>query len=195
MDDGSSKPAMAPIGPGRLVLVVGSSGAGKDSVIAGVRTELEGRGDFSVVFPTRIVTRAAHAAEANSAITPEEYQAGLAAGAFALSWPAHGLAYAIPASIDDDIRAGRTVVANISRAVVAAARNRYADVRVMLIDAPVAIRADRLAARGRETRTEIEGRLTRAVSAFSPSDADVVIDNGGRLEDAIARAMTHMTAL
>ena len=193
-DTGSSEPAPAPVGPGRLVLIVGPSGAGKDSVIAAVRTELERRGDTSFVFPTRIVTRTAHAAEANAAISADEYEAARAVGAFALSWLAHGLAYAIPAAIDDDIRAGRSVVVNVSRAVVTKARERYLDVRVMLIDAPVAIRADRLATRGRETRAEIEGRLLRAVSAFAPGDADIIIDNAGRLEDAVARALIDLIA-
>ena len=40
---------------GHLVLVVGPSGAGKDSVIAGARAAL--KGDAGVVFPRRFVTR------------------------------------------------------------------------------------------------------------------------------------------
>ena len=189
-----SETGRQPIGSGRLVLVVGPSGAGKDSVIAGIRADFERRNRDDLVFPTRIVTRSAHAAEANASISIQEFETGQASGAFSLSWHAHGLAYAIPIDIDADIRAGRTVVINASRAVVAMARERYAHVTVMLIDAPVAVRAERLAARGRETRADIEARLTRAVSAFDPDDADITINNSGSLDDAVNSALSHLNA-
>jgi len=191
---GSSEADTGPIGPGRLVLVVGPSGAGKDSVIIGLRAALESRGERGFVFPSRIVTRSAHAAEANASLSEDDFEKGLAAGTFALSWRAHGLAYAIPATINDSIRGGHTVVINTSRAVVSAARTRYANATVMLVDAPIAVRAERLAARGRETRAEIEARLARAVSAFDPGNADVVIDNSGRLDDAVSRALSYLIA-
>lgn len=194
-DAGLSEAGLDPIGPGRLVLVVGPSGAGKDSVIGGVCAALETGGTTDVIFPTRIVTRSAHAAEANASISPEDFEIGRARGAFALSWQAHGLGYAIPSEIDHDIRAGRMVVINTSRAVVAAARIRYRSVTVMLIDAPVAIRAERLAARGREARADIEARLKPAVSSFGAGDADVVIENGGKLNDAVNAAVSALNAI
>ena len=45
-----------------------------------------------------------------------------------MHWEAHGHFYALPRSIDRDLAAGRTVVANVSRAVIAAIRDRYVDV-------------------------------------------------------------------
>jgi ABC-type phosphonate transport system ATPase subunit len=44
-------PSSQPIGPGRLVLVVGPSGAGKDTVIAGTKAACAG--DPGIVFSRR----------------------------------------------------------------------------------------------------------------------------------------------
>src|SRR5262245_1288286 len=109
------------IGPGRLVLVVGPSGGGKDTLIAGARSACANSActdDASVVFPRRVVTRPSSSFEDNATMSEDAFRQAVAEGAFALWWDAHGHAYGIPASIDDDIRAGRTVVCNVSRGIV-----------------------------------------------------------------------------
>ena len=68
-----------------------------------------------------------------------------------MHWEAHGHCYGLPRAIDDDIRAGRTVVANVSRTVVEAMRRAYADVTVVSITAPPDVLAERLAARARSS--------------------------------------------
>ena len=177
------------IGPGRLVLVVGPSGAGKDTLIDLTRAAL--RDDPSVVFPRRVVTRAA-ADEPHDTLDPDAFDKAARAGAFALAWEAHGLRYGIPAGIDDHIRAGRTVVCNVSRAIVAAARERYADVRVVLVTAPPDVLAARLAARARGSDGDLARRLARA-DGFAALAADCVIANVGAPE-AAAAALTAAIA-
>src|SRR5215831_8574453 len=98
------------IGPGRLVLVVGPSGAGKDTLIARARATC--RDDASVVFPRRIVTRPPSIFEANEFMPPSAFEQAAANGAFAIWWSAHGHMYRIPLAVDFDIEAGRTVVCN-----------------------------------------------------------------------------------
>jgi ribose 1,5-bisphosphokinase len=159
------------IGPGRLVVVVGPSGAGKDTLIAGAGVRLAG--DPTVVFPLRIVTRPASAAEQHRTISDGDFTTAAEQGAFAFWWEAHGLKYALPAGIDDDNRAGRTVVCNVSRGIVAALRRRYAGVRVVLVTAPAEVLTTRLAARGRASDGDIARRIARAAPPNAELSPDV----------------------
>lgn len=175
MNDLAANPeAEAKIGPGRLVLVVGPSGAGKDTLLGLARAALSA--DPDVTFARRVVTRGASAAEDNVQVTVEAFRAARARGDFAIDWEAHGLHYALPLAIDDDIRAGRCVVANISRTVIPALRAAYADVVVVSITAPPEVLAARLAARGRASDGPLGDRLKRSVAT---AGADVTIENVG----------------
>ena len=82
------------VGPGRLVLVVGPSGAGKDTLIAHARAAC--RQDATVVFPRRAVTRPASAFEDNECLSEADFRQAEANGAFAFWWSAHGHMYGIP---------------------------------------------------------------------------------------------------
>lgn len=172
--------APAPLGPGTLVLVVGPSGAGKDTVMAAARDLLRGEG--RVLFARRLVTRPPGAGEAHGTLAPETFLRDEAAGAFPLSWHAHGLGYALGPEVAEMVRSGGVVVANGSRAVVADARRRFARLKVVLVTAPAAVRAARIAARGRERGAEIEERLARQPEL--PAPPDLVIENEGTPEAA-----------
>jgi ribose 1,5-bisphosphokinase len=161
------------IGPGRLVLVVGPSGAGKDTLIAGAR--LACVGNDTVVFPRRVVTRPSSAAEDHDTVTADAFDRRVGAGAFALWWDAHGHRYGIPSSIHDDIRAGRSVVCNVSRSVTGQARQHYERVAVVLVTAPADVLAARLAARARASDGDVATRVARA--AGLDAAADIVIQN------------------
>jgi len=164
------------IGPGRLVLVVGPGGAGKDTLLRLAQAACTD--DQNVVFPRRVVTRESSAAEDNIAMSPDEFRRGIDHGDFAVHWEAHGHSYALPLDINDDIRAGRAVVVNVSRTVIAALRQAYANVVVVAITAPPDVLAQRLAARARHSDGNIADRLSRSVEDVS-AQADVTILNAG----------------
>ncbi|MBB4396009.1 phosphonate metabolism protein/1,5-bisphosphokinase (PRPP-forming) PhnN [Bradyrhizobium sp. ERR14] len=164
------------IGPGRLVLVVGPSGAGKDTLLRLAQAACAD--DHDIVFPRRIVTRESSADEDNVALGPDEFRRACEHGDFAVHWDAHGHSYALPLDINDDIRAGRTVVANVSRTVIGALRQAYADIVVVAITAPPDVLAARLAARARQSDSNIAERLARSVDDRS-AQADVTILNAG----------------
>ena len=167
------------IGPGRLVLVVGPSGAGKDTLLRLARAACAD--DSNIIFPRRIITRAASASEENEEVSVGTFQEGLVRGEYAMHWEAHGHSYALSRAIDDDIRAGRTVVTNVSRTVIGAMRGAYADVVVVSITAPAEVLAKRIAMRARSSDGGLEGRLRRTVEDASAAP-DVTIVNTGSAE-------------
>ena len=172
------------IGPGRLVLVVGPSGAGKDTLLNLARAACAD--DGRIVFPRRVVTREASPFEDNEQRSPDAFRQALARGEFAMHWEAHGHCYALPRAIEDDIRAGRTVVANISRTVIDVLRRTYADVTVISITAPPEVLAERLAARSRGSDGKIEDRIRRTVDDAAATP-DIVISNVGSADANASR--------
>jgi ribose 1,5-bisphosphokinase len=168
------------IGPGRLVLVVGPSGAGKDTLIARARAACHG--DAGVVFPRRTVTRPPSLFEDNEFMSEVAFEQAAARGAFAFWWRAHGHLYGIPLAIDFDLEAGRTVVCNVSRTVVAAVRRRYANVVAVLVTAPLDVLGARLAARDRTSDGRIADRIKRVDVSSDHFRPDVIINNVGEPE-------------
>jgi ribose 1,5-bisphosphokinase len=164
----------AAIGPGRLILVVGPSGAGKDTLLGLAKAACAE--DSGIVYPRRVITREASSSEDNEEVSAGTFEAALARNEYAMHWDAHGHRYALSRAIDDDIRAGRTVVANVSRTVISAMRRAYANVTVVSITAPQNVLAERLAMRGRTSDGSIEHRLHRAVDEATAAP-DVTINN------------------
>ena len=163
----------AAIGPGRLVLVVGPSGAGKDTLLGLARAACAD--DRNIVFPRRVITRETSASEENEEVSIGTFQEALTRGEYAMHWEAHGHRYALSRAIDDEIRAGRTIVANVSRTVIAAMRRAYADVVVVSITAPPNVLAERIALRARSSDGKLESRLGRVVEdAAAAPDVTIV---------------------
>ncbi|MXP63392.1 phosphonate metabolism protein/1,5-bisphosphokinase (PRPP-forming) PhnN [Roseomonas sp. M0104] len=181
---------------GRLVAVVGPSGAGKDTLLGAARLTLAE--DPRFVFVRRAITRPAetrsHAgAEAHLPLNEAAFAEARAAGAFALHWQAHGLHYGIPREIQARMAEGRVVVANLSRAVLSSVPPAYR-LCVLLVTAPPAVLASRIAGRGRETPQEIARRLQR--EALLPEGLDVrEVMNDGTPEEGAARLVGVLRAL
>jgi ribose 1,5-bisphosphokinase len=167
---------------GFLVLVVGPSGAGKDTLLNAARAACIG--DGNICFVRRSVTREASAAEDHASFSEAEFEQALVDGAFSFWWEAHGLKYSVPVSIEVDLAAGLTVVCNVSRNIVADLRARYAQCCVVLITAPEDVRRARLAARERASDGDPEKRATRTAPGMEELRPALVIDNTGTIEEA-----------
>lgn len=140
--------------------------------------------ETGVVFARRVVTRPSGSSEDHDSLVPEDFVAARASGAFCLSWSANGLHYGLPAHLADDMRCGRTVVANGSRAVVADARRLFPRVFCVLVTAPPEVLAGRLAARDRAEN--LQERLVRGTTMDLSSPADAIIENVGSPDDGAA---------
>jgi ribose 1,5-bisphosphokinase len=184
----SASPSVRPelIGPGRLVLIVGPSGAGKDTLIAGAKAACAA--DPGVVFPRRIVTRPASDAEDHDSLETYDFDCAVKNARLAFWWEAHGQKYGIPCEADHHIRAGRVVVSNVSRAIVADIRGRYACVDAVLVTAPADILATRLARRSRQTDGLVAERIRRS-AAFGGFRPDHVIETTGTPEAAVQQLL------
>lgn len=149
--------------------------------------------DGSVVFARRVITRAALAgAEDHDTLDAAGFAAAEAAGAFALSWRAHGLAYGIPAAIQAELAAGRTVIANVSRGVIGRAEALGVPVVVLNVTAAPEILAERIARRGRESAADIAARLKREAPLTVTTARLIEVRNESTLA---AGAMAFLAAL
>jgi len=179
---------------GAIVVVVGPSGAGKDSVIGFVAQHFADRKDID--FVRRIITRPSDAGgEDHESISGEDFDSRLSAGDFAVAWQAHGLKYGIPQDALEKVRAGRILIANGSRAVLGQFRQTFPRVAIVNITASPQVLASRLVARGRESEQDILNRLKRQVPDILDEPDVTTIDNSGPLEIAGSRFAALVTQL
>lgn len=176
---------------GLLVAVVGPSGVGKDSVMAGL---CAARPEVSSV--RRVITRPTEAGgEDFDGVSEAAFAAHLAQGDFVLHWQAHGLSYGIPRSETEAMATGQTLLVNLSRKVLAEAHALFGARFVVLnLTAPREVLAARLAARGRESAEDIAQRLDRSLTL--PDGLPVIeIENNSTLDVAVRDALRALDAL
>lgn len=170
-----------PITQGRLVAIVGPSGAGKDTLLAGAVAQRP-----ALVLARRVITRPEEAGgEPFEGVSLVEFEARKARGAFALHWVAHGLSYGIPATIRTEMTAGRTVLFNGSRAVLPRAQSLFPELAVVLVTAERAALRARIMARGRESGVDLDRRLARADFALPDGIMPEVVDNSGPVAESV----------
>lgn len=182
-----------PLAPPPLFYVVGPSGAGKDTLLAGARRRLDGGGD--IVFAHRYITRPADAGGENHvALGDGEFEARARAGLFALAWASHGHRYGIGTEIETWMALGLAVVVNGSRGYLDTAAGRFPTLVPVLVTAPPDIIARRLAERGREDAATIETRLRRNDNVAQISHPTLtVVENAGSVEDGVIALLSALT--
>jgi len=195
--DANIKPAndsLPDTATGVMAVVVGPSGAGKDTLMNLAARHFAGRPD--VHFVRRVITRDADAGnEDHRSVSEVDFDAMEQAGAFAVSWAAHGLKYGIPADVTDELARGNLVIANGSRSVLHRFQAVFPRLKVINVTARREVLAERLMARGRESLEDVLQRLDRSTLTFDGSYDVTDIDNSGTLEDAERAVIAELEAL
>lgn len=151
---------------GHLILVVGPSGVGKDSLLDSARQSFASEDRF--VFVKRYITRSADAGgEEHIELSPREFDVYVTEAKLAMHWEAHGYRYGLPIEIINELEDGKCVIANVSRNIIHEACERFDNLSVLNVTATAEILHERLSDRGRESVEEIRRRLDRQASAIN----------------------------
>lgn len=179
---------------GIMVVVVGPSGAGKDTLMNLAARHFAGRSNIH--FVRRVITRDGDAGnEDHKCVSDADFDAMERDGAFAVSWGAHGLKYGIPGDVEDELANGHLVVANGSRSVLHRFQAAFPKLKVINVTARREVLAERLIARGRESREDVLKRLERGSLTVQGSYDVADIDNSGTLEEAGRVIVAELEAL
>ncbi len=157
----------------KIVLIVGPSGVGKDSLLKEARKFL----DDSFTFLNRYITRKPCKNEDNFYLDEYAFEILKHNSFFISTWNAHGNYYGIA---KNSIKNGINII-SISRSKIKDFENFYDNVFTINITVSKENLRKRLKLRGRETEDEIEKRLNRTYVKVEAKNL-IEFDNSERLE-------------
>ena len=161
----------------RLIYVIGPSGAGKDSVLHGLRARW-------IALPPahwirRTITRVPQAGgEEHESVSEAGFLSLQQVDAFAMAWQANGLSYGVRHSELDPLENGQCVFVNGSRAYLPQVLRQWPQATVVHITAPSDVLLQRLRARQRESVQAISDRLARGIDVELPMNAIRIVNDG-----------------
>ena len=130
-------------------MLVGPSGSGKDTIIEALYKQLP-----NIKRVKRYVTREQQKAGGKESynIDFDTFRKLERDRGFAFSLSAHRLKYGLPITIFDEINAGKSLIANISRSILNQLSNKFEYYEVILITASDKVLPERLEKRKRESK-------------------------------------------
>ena len=178
---------------GRLFLIAGNSGSGKDALL----TEVLARWPASVNpirIPQRYITRPAHDSEHSISVTAREFGDFERKNKFWLTWHVYNTDYGIPTIVLEWLRRRQDVAINVSREIIPRARRIIPDLKVIFVSVPLEITLQRMRSRRREAENEqsFQRRLHRAEANQTLKDFDFIIDNSGSLDVSANKLLSYL---
>lgn len=166
----------------RLVVFVGPSGSGKDTLMVKSRDKLLAEG-YNVHIVRRSITRPSDHNEAFESLTRDQFIEHEANGRFILSWDIYGNQYGIPREqIDPYIMAGHVVLVNLSRAKTLELKQHYPEAKLVLVKTPSETAKKRIENRKRDEPVEmLVARLKRFNEPIKIPFPELVILNDGSI--------------
>jgi ribose 1,5-bisphosphokinase len=180
---------MATMRKGLFLAIVGPSGSGKDTIIEALCKQLP-----NIKRVKRYITREQQKAggEDSYNIDFDTFRKLERDGDFAFSWSAHHLKYGLPITIFDEINAGKSLIANISRSILDQLSDKFEYYEIILITASDKILAERLEKRGRESKAQIEERLARSSFTIPNGISPLILRNETTVEDAVSKIIASI---
>ncbi len=179
---------------GLFFFVVGASGVGKDTLIAGAMDQLGSTHRY--VQARLVITRPAGPHEDHEPISAGEFARRQSAGLFLHSWDAHGLQYGLPEELHEHLAAGQNIIANGSRATLSSLLGKVSPLVVIEIAARGDILKRRILDRGWETVAEAEAQLAVEVAPLPPEADVITVMNNTSVQEGIAALVNALeTAL
>ena len=177
----------------KCFLIIGNSGAGKDTIIDEVQRRFPSHYKKLKV-PKRVITRKSSDSEKFESVDTETFHKLRESGEFILEWESYDHFYGIRREVQDWLDAGHPVLLNVSRNVVQTAREKFPGIRVIFVRVPLDVTADRIIGRGRESYKEVLTRVVRAQGHQDYKDADLVVDNVGNPGETSQKVLNYVVA-
>lgn len=175
---------------GKLIYLMGASGAGKDSLLRAIACLSLPK----VCIVKRHITRPQNSSEAHFCLSEADFLAKVARSDFAMNWKANGFHYGIDKTINDELQAGKSVIVNGSRAYLPTAIKQYPELIPALLVVGQAVLLQRLTHRGREDESGIKARLARNEKLQSKfPDNTQYLDNNGTLDATVNQLLQLLT--
>lgn len=181
----------------KLFYFVGASGSGKDTVLAELKKQLSA--DMSLHIAQRYITRPSdYGGEVHFALSEAEFKRRQAQGEFVMHWQANQCFYGISRQVSEYLQKGISVLFNGSREQIPQAVKQFKSaLRVISLEVDNEVLAQRLYARGRETKENIEARLTRhrllqAQSFQVPKKQAWQLNNNGEVEHTVKNLLAYL---
>lgn len=179
----------------QLIYTMGPSGAGKDSLLAWLKTRLHPQAPIH--FARRTIDRPVQlGGELHESVDASMFKHLRDQGIFSMHWTANGLQYGIRHTELDGLRRDQWVMVNGSRAYLPHALLQFPGMTILHITAGAKVLRSRLLARQRESLAMVEARVQRAIAFQAPQNCRMLeIHNETSLDAAGLTLMQSLNRL